>query len=54
MDIYELLKACNISLIEIDGELEIAEQLTIESLQGVVNKVKTQNRLAEKHRTNEL
>jgi hypothetical protein len=54
MDIYELLKVCNISLVEINGKPEIAEQLTVESLQEVVNQVKNQARLAEKHRTNRL
>lgn len=33
MDIYELLKVCNISLVEIYGKLEVAEQLTVDGLQ---------------------
>lgn len=36
MDIYELLKACKISLIEIDGKLEIAEQLTVEDCKDLL------------------
>lgn len=42
MDIYELLKACNISLIEIDGKPEIAEQLTVKDCKKLLKKISSQ------------